>query len=81
MLQKKELHWTKIESKKQGTLYKNRGRLSKSVECLAAEWEVAGLIPGVGPIPRVFKQLRNEATTLQTAANGLTFMRVAPMTT
>lgn len=77
----KELHWTKIGSKRQETVFKNRGRLSQSVECLAAEREVAGLLPGAGPILRVLKQLRNEAATLQTAANGLTFIRVARMTT
>ena len=70
-----------MDLKNRELFLKNRGRLSKSVECLAAEWEVAGLIPRVGPIPRVFKQLRDEATALQTTANGLTFMRVARMTT
>ena len=29
--------------------------LAQSVERLTAEWEVAGLIPGAGPILRVLK--------------------------
>ena len=33
----------------------SRGRLAQSVERLAAEREVAGSIPGAGPILRVLK--------------------------
>ena len=33
------------------------------MERLTAEWEVAGSIPGVGPIPRVLKELRNKGNT------------------
>ena len=29
--------------------------LAQSVECVTAEWEVAGSIPGTGPILRVLK--------------------------
>ena len=32
-----------------------RSGLAQSVERLTAEWEVAGLIPGAGPILRVLK--------------------------
>ena len=32
-----------------------RSELAQSVECLTAEWEVAGSIPGAGPILRVLK--------------------------
>ena len=44
-----------------------RGRLfdqglAQSVERLTAEREVAGSIPGAGPILRVLNQLRNEGT-------------------
>ena len=43
--------------------------LAQSVERLTAEREVAGSIPGAGPILRVLKYLRNEGTVfaLQTA--------------
>ena len=34
------------------------------VECLTAEREVMGSIPGVGPILRVLKKLRNDGTPL-----------------
>ena len=37
--------------------------LAQLVECLTAELEVAGSIPGAGPILRVLKQLRNEGNT------------------
>ena len=37
--------------------------LAQSVERLTAEREVAGSIPGVGPILRVLNKLRNEGTT------------------
>ena len=36
--------------------------LAQSVERLTAEREVVGSIPGVGPILRVLKLLRNEGT-------------------
>ena len=37
--------------------------LAQSVERLTAEREVAGSIPGAGPILRVLKWLRNEGTS------------------
>ena len=37
--------------------------LAQALERLTVEREVAGSIPGVGPILRVLKKLRNEATT------------------
>ena len=43
-------------------MYMRRAGLAKSVERLTAEQEVAGLIPGAGPILRVLKWLRNEGT-------------------
>ena len=39
----------------------NRGRIL--VKCLTAEWEVRSSIPGVGPILRILKWLRNEGIT------------------
>ena len=43
----------------------NRGRFSSVtlVECLTPEWEVRSSIPGVGPILRILKWLRNEGIT------------------
>ena len=37
--------------------------LAQLVECLTAEWEVTSSIPGVGPILRILKWLRNEGIT------------------
>ena len=37
--------------------------LAQLVECLNAEWEVATSIPGVRPILRILKWLRNEGIT------------------
>ena len=37
--------------------------LAQLVECLTAEWEVRSSIPGVGPILRILKWLRNEGIT------------------
>ena len=37
--------------------------LAQLVECLTAEWEVASSIPGVRPILRILKWLRNEGIT------------------
>ena len=39
-----------------------RAGLAQSVGCLTAEQEVVGSIPGVRPILRVLKSLRNEGT-------------------
>ena len=52
-----------------GYLYQTAAGLAQSVERLTAEREVAGSIPGAGPILRVLKYLRNEGTVfaLQTA--------------
>ena len=36
-----------------GRVLSNCSRLAQSVECLTAEWEVAGSNPGTGPILRV----------------------------
>ena len=52
--------------------------LAQSVERLTAEREVAGSIPGVGPILRVLKLLRNEGTPF---AWHVLDLRVARMTT
>ena len=37
--------------------------IGQSVERLTAEREVAGSIPGAGPLLRVLKKLRNEGTS------------------
>ena len=41
----------------------SRDKKNQSVERLAAEREVAGSIPGAGPLLRVLKWLRNEGTS------------------
>ena len=42
----------------------SRDKKNQSIERLAAEREVAGSIPGAGPLLRVLKWLRNESTPL-----------------
>ena len=42
----------------------SRDKKNQSAERLAAEREVAGSIPGAGPLLRVLKWLRNESTPL-----------------
>ena len=44
-------------------LFLTAAGLAQSVERLTAEREVAGSIPGAGPILRVLKWLRNESTS------------------
>ena len=51
--------------------------IAQSVERLTAEWEVAGSIPGAGPLLRVLKWLRNEGISFALQALDL---RVARMT-
>ena len=49
-------------------MYMRRAGLAQSVERLTAEQEVMGLIPRTGPILRVLKSLRNEATAFDLQA-------------
>ena len=60
----------KIKIQNAIALFITAAGLAQSVERLTAEREVAGSIPGAGPILRVLKQLRNEGTPFALQAAG-----------